>query len=144
MGGVTIMGINYLAVLLATVAQFAIGAIWYMPIFGKLWGEIHGFNKMSKSEQKEAQRGMLPLLLVQLIITALTTVVLAKFFVLLPNYAPYSLAALIWIGFFVPVQIAAVIFGDTKPKWFVAKTLIMSSGSYVCLLAATAILTNIK
>ena len=29
--------INYWAILVATVASFAIGALWYGPVFGKVW-----------------------------------------------------------------------------------------------------------
>ncbi len=38
------MDINYIAVLVAAVAQFIFGAIWYMPLFGGMWGKIHGFD----------------------------------------------------------------------------------------------------
>jgi hypothetical protein len=134
------MSINYTAVLLATLAQFVIGSIWYMPVFGTLWGKIHGFDKKSKKEQTEARKGMGPLLGVQLVITAVTSLVLAKLFVLIPNYSVYTLAGLVWIGFFVPVQIAGVIFGGTEPKWFVTKTAILSGGSLACLFVAAAIL----
>lgn len=134
------MTINYWAVLVATFAQFIIGAIWYMPIFGKLWGKIHDFDRQSKAEQKAAQKSMLPLLVVQLLITAVTTVVLAKLIVLLPNYSVYEIAFMVWLGFVVPTQIAAIIFGGTKPKWFVVKALIMASGSLACLMAAATIL----
>lgn len=134
------MSINYLAVLVAAVAQFFIGAIWYMPIFGKLWGQIHGHDKLSKEEQKKAEKGMAPLLGVQLVITFITTLVLAKLIVLIPSYSAYKIALMVWIGFFIPVQIAAIIFGGTKPQWFVKKALIMSGGSAVCLAAAAAIL----
>lgn len=138
------MSINYFAVFLAAVAQFIIGAIWYMPVFGNLWGKIHGFKKMNKEEQKEAQKKMMPMLVVQFLVTLLTTVVLAKFIVLLPNYSVYALAGMIWIGFFVPVQVAAVLFGGTAPKWVITKTAIMSGGSLLCLLAAAAILNTVK
>ncbi len=134
------MDVNYIAVLVAAVAQFVVGAIWYMPIFGKLWGQIHGFQKLSKSQQKEAQQQMMPMLVVQFIGTLLTTVVLAKITDATSVYAPYSLALLIWAGFFVPSQVSAVIFGGTDPKWVVKKTAIMAGGSLACLLVATAIL----
>ncbi len=137
------LDVDYLRVFLATVAQFIIGAIWYMPIFGNIWGEIHGFVKLNKKEQKEAQKKMMPLLVVQFVITVITTVVLAKLMLLTPNYSAYSLAGLIWIGFFVPVQIAAIIFGGTDPKWVVKKAMIMAGGSLACLLAAAAILNKI-
>lgn len=134
------MDINYWAVLVASVAQFIIGAIWYMPLFGTLWGKIHGFDKLSKAEQNDARKGMMPLLLVQFLVTVVTTVVLAKFIVLLPDYSAYTLAGMIWIGFFVPVQVAAVVFGGTDPKWMVTKVAVMAGGSLACLLAAAAIL----
>jgi hypothetical protein len=135
-----VMSINYLAVLVASIAQFVIGAVWYMPLFGNLWGQIHGFNKLSKAEQKEAQKQMMPLLIVQFVVTVITTVVLAKLLVLVPSYSAYTLALMVWVGFFVPVQVAGVIFGGTEPKWIVKKVLILSGGSLVCLLAAAAIL----
>lgn len=137
------MEINYTAVLLATVANFIVGAIWYMPIFGNLWGKIHGFDKLSKKEQEAAQKGMAPLLAVQVVITFVTALALAKLHVLLPNYSLYEMALLVWVGFVVPTQIAAIIFGGTDKKWFVQKTLIMSVGALICLQVAAAIITNI-
>jgi hypothetical protein len=138
------MNINYTAVLVATVADFIIGAIWYMPIFGDLWGKIHGHDKLSKKEQQEAQKGMGPLLVAQFIVTFITVSVLAKLHVLLPDYSLYSLAGLLWIGFVVPTQVAAIIFGGTKKEWFVQKALIMSIGSLACFQAAAAIINAIK
>lgn len=134
------MSVNYLAILVASVAEFIIGAIWYMPIFGKLWGKIHGFKEMNKDEQKEAQKQMMPLLAVQFLITILTTFVLAKLIVLLPDYSAYALAFMLWLGFVVPTQIAGIIFGGTNPKWIMAKALVMSGGSILCLVTAAAIL----
>lgn len=138
------MDINYVAVLIATIADFVIGAIWYMPIFGNLWGKIHGFDKLSKKEQEEARKGMAPLLAVQMVITFITVLVLAKLQILLPAYSLYSMAFLVWIGFVLPTQIAAIIFGGTDEKWFVQKALIMATGSFICLQAAAAILIAFK
>ncbi|MEO5627415.1 MAG: DUF1761 domain-containing protein [Candidatus Saccharimonadales bacterium] len=135
------MTINYLAVAVATVAEFIIGAIWYMPIFGSLWRKIHGFDDLSKADKQAAQKQMMPLLVIQLIITAATTVVLAKLMLMLPDYSAYKLAAMAWVGFVVPTQIAAIIFGGTPPKWMVTKALIMASGSFACLMTAVAILS---
>ena len=50
------MDINYIAILVATVVQFIIGAIWYMPLFGGLWGRIHGFESHSPEEKEEMRR----------------------------------------------------------------------------------------
>ena len=138
------MSVNLTAVLVATVADFVIGAVWYMPIFGNLWGNIHGFDKLSKKEQDEARKGMGPLLVVQLVITAITAWTLAKLNTLLPDYSVYTLAMLLWAGFVVPTQLAAIIFGGTDPKWVVQKALIMAAGSLACLQAAAYIIKTIQ
>ena len=138
------MSVNYTAVLVATIVDFVIGAIWYMPVFGNVWGKIHGFDKLSKKEQDEARKGMGPLLLVQLLITAVTAWALAKLNLLLPTYSIYTLALLLWTGFVVPTQLAAIIFGGTEPKWVVTKALIMAGGSLACLEAAAYIIKTIQ
>ena len=132
--------LNIGAVALATIAQFVVGAIWYMPLFGKLWGDIHGFNKLSKAEQTAARAKMMPLLGVQFAVTILISVVLAKFVAVLPDYSPYALAVMAWVGFVVPAQVSAVVFGGTEPRWIVKKTAVMAGGSLACLLVAAAIL----
>lgn len=129
-----------LAIILASVAQFIVGVIWYMPLFGKTWGKIHGFATLSKAEQKSAQKQMMPMLAVQFIGTVVTTVVLAEFMKALPDYSPYILAFLVWVGFFVPTQVSGVIFGGTEGKWVVLKSLIMTGGALACLLVAVTVL----
>jgi Protein of unknown function (DUF1761) len=136
------MNINILAIIVATVVQFIIGAIWYTPIFGKLWGKIHGFDQLSPEEQKKLQKGMAPLLVTQFIFTFVTTVVLAFLKTGLPPYwSVYGLAGFSWMGFVLPTQVAAVIFGHTEPKWFVKKIAVMAGGSLLCLMAAAHILS---
>lgn len=36
--------VNWLAVLGAAIAAFAVGAIWYGPLFGKRWAQLIGVN----------------------------------------------------------------------------------------------------
>jgi len=138
------MEISYLAVVLATLAQFVVGAVWYMPVFGKLWGQIHGFDKLSKKEQDEARSKMGPYYGAQLAVTALTAIVLAKFIALLPQYSPYCLALMCWAGFLLPAEVSAVIFGGTDTKWMPKKIGVMAGGSLACSLAAAAVISWIQ
>lgn len=131
---------NYLAILVAAVAQFIIGAIWYMPLFGKLWGKIHGMDKVSEEEQKKMMKSMGPFLAVQFLVTLVTTFVLAIFIAYQPTWNAYAMAGFFWIGFVVPTQVSGVIFGGTNPKWIVAKILIQAGASFVCLEVAAAII----
>ena len=83
---------------------------------------------------------MAPMLLVQFIVTVVTTLVLARLIVMLPDYSAYTLASMLWVGFVVPTQIAGILFGGTDPKWIIRKALVMAGGSFACLMAAAAIL----
>ena len=135
------MDLNYAEIIVASLAQFAFGAVWYTPVFGRLWGKIHGFDKVSKVEQRKMMKSMGPFLALQLVVTIVTTVVLST---LLQNYSgdvsAYGLAALLWLGFIVPTQVSAVVFGGTEPKWMVTKILIMAGGALGCIMIAAAVL----
>lgn len=47
---------NYLAILIAAIAGTVIGALWYGPVFGKLWIRLSGFTK--KDMEKAKKQGM--------------------------------------------------------------------------------------
>lgn len=134
------MTINILAVTLATIAQFVVGALWYSVLFGKLWGRIHGFDKLSKETQKEMMSKMGPFYGLQLLVTIVSAVVLNKLVLILPNYSIFTLTLLIWLGFIIPAQVSAVIFGGTEPKWIAKKILVMAAGALACLLVGAAVI----
>lgn len=134
------MEMNYLAIFVATVLQFIWGAVWYMPLLGKLWGDIHGFNSQSPEAQAEIKKGMAPLLVTQFVITLVTTVVFAILASGLPvNWNLFGLAGFFWLGFVVPTQIAAVIFGGTRPGYVVKKILVMSGAALGCYMILAAV-----
>ncbi len=136
------MTINIIAVLVAAVVQFIIGAIWYTPLFGKMWGKIHGFDTLNPELQAEMQKKMMPLLAWQFAMTLLTAFVFALLIgTLSAGTNAYNLAFHMWLGFVIPTQVGAVLFGGTKPEWIVTKIAIMAGGSLVCLLAAAFVLS---
>lgn len=138
------MSINLFAVALSTVAMFGVGAFWYMPLFGNLWGKIHDFNKLDKATQKEMQSKMAPYYVVQIIVTFITAAVLAKLIYLIPNYSPYHIAFMVWLGFVFPTQVSAMIFGGSKPEWVKHKIVIMAAEALLHLLIAAAIISWIQ
>ncbi len=136
------MELNYIAIVVATVLQFIIGAVWYMPIFGKTWGAMHGYDKLSQEEQDKAQKGMGPYLVLQFVGTLITTIVLALFLEGLPgDWNVFGVAGFLWLGFVVPTQAIAVMFGGTPKEWMGKKFAIMAGGSLVCLMTAAATLS---
>jgi hypothetical protein len=49
--------VNFLAVLVAGLAAFFIGGLWYTVLFGKLWVKLHGY---SEEKIKQMQASMSP------------------------------------------------------------------------------------
>lgn len=135
------MEVNLIAVLAATVAMFAAGAIWYMPLFGKMWGEMFGFDKLSEKEQKKMQAEMGPYYIGQVIVTILTAFVLAKAMVALPDVSPYKIAFCAWLGFMVPTTVSGVIFGGVEAKWIPRRILISIGGSLLTVLVGAFVIS---
>lgn len=136
------MDINFLAVGIAVVLQFILGAVWYSPVlFGNIWAKIHKCDNLSKEEMQKLQSEMMPFYGVQLLVTAITTIILAMLITELPQLSPFSIALLVWIGFVVPTEVSAVIFGGDEKKWFGKKISIMAGASLCCLLIAATVLS---
>ncbi|MDB5188209.1 MAG: hypothetical protein JWO50_729 [Candidatus Kaiserbacteria bacterium] len=136
------MALPYMAILIATVLQFIFGAIWYGPIFGKMWGTMHGFEKHTPEEQKEMMKGMWKLLVGQFLVTIVTSTVFAILLTGFPtDWNIYGLAGFFWLGFVVPTQVSAILFGGTEPKWIVTKFGIMAVGSLGCLMILAAVMS---
>lgn len=135
------MQLNYLAIVVAAALQFVFGAIWYSLLFGKLWGKMHGFDKLPKAVQETMMKSMGPMYLVQFLVTVLMTFVLALFLEALPqSWNAYGMAGFFWLGFVLPTQVSSVIFGGTPSKWIVSKIAVQSGSSLVCLEIAAAVL----
>ena len=50
--------INFLAIIIAVVANFILGFLWYTPIFGKAWAKEMGFNTDQKPPSSALIKGM--------------------------------------------------------------------------------------
>ena len=115
--------VNFLAVLLAAVASMVIGFLWYSPmVLGTPWMKLKGYtNDGLKKEQ--AQMGKLYGL--SFVLAILTAFVLSHVTGLSEAFYGYSKlqtamtsAFWMWLGFIMPVQLTATIFGDKKWKLF--------------------------
>lgn len=115
--------VNYLAVLLAAVASMVIGFIWYSQmVLGKPWMKEKGFSAESL---KKAQKEMGKWYAVSFVAALITAYVLSHVIVMSENYFRYpslqtglTSAVWMWIGFIMPVQLTATIFGDKNFKLF--------------------------
>ncbi len=136
------MELNYTLIVLATLAQFILGALWYSPImFGKWWMQIMEVSHVSKEELKKMQKEMAPFYIFQILLTLLSTFVLAMliYYLQMANvgFHAYGVAGWIWLGFIAPTQIASVIWSNTKRKFWCKQIFIMTSNQ-LCGLMITA------
>lgn len=71
--------INWLAVLVAAIAYFASGAIWYSkPVFGTIWAQGHGLNMNDPDARKGAGRIMMMSFISFVIITIALAILVVK------------------------------------------------------------------
>ncbi len=119
--------VNYLAVLVAAVVSMAIGFLWYHPVlFGKQWMKLKGYTSESL---KKVQKEMGKLYALSFVVALVTAYVLSHVMTFSENYFGYPMlqtglttAFWMWLGFMMPVQITATIFGDKKWKLFAIDT----------------------
>jgi hypothetical protein len=46
------LNINYLAIIIAVVAHFVLGFLWYTPLFGKAWAKNSKWIPLKRLTQK--------------------------------------------------------------------------------------------
>lgn len=120
--------INYWAVLGAGLFLIITGIVWYGPLFGKTWMKIMGVEEMSKEEMRRMQKEMMPMYILQFVLSLITSFVLYHFVQLLGM----SVAFWIWLGFSMPLAAGAV--WDTRKGYAMKKFLIVAGYQLVTLL----------
>lgn len=135
------MDVNYKLVVLATIAQFILGGLWYSQImFGKWWMQIMECTDLTKEEIKKLQKEMAPFYGLQLLLTLFTTISFANLLPYISAFSSYHTAFWIWIGFIVPIQIGAVIWGNTKRQYWIKQIFVMVSFQLVAIMLMAWIL----
>lgn len=110
--------VHYLAVLVAGLAIFMLGGLWYSPVlFAKTWMSLQG---VTEEELKAKSQGHEPILYLQALITGLVAAwamaVLLNHFVNLTLLRGALVGVLCWIGFAGSTSYATAVFSQ-KPKW---------------------------
>ena len=130
---------HYLAILVATIASFIIGGIWYGPLFGKVYRNI--LNVPEGTDMHGAD-GRLPLahaMVLRFLATLVITYVLSYFLVFFGAadiLTALKLALVIWLGFMATVMTSSVLFEGRPVKFY----LINAGNELLGLLIAAAVL----
>lgn len=116
----TIHMINWLAVLAAAVATFAIGALWYSPaLFAKQWQAAHGY---SDEKLKSMQQKMVPAFIGSFVCYLIIAAALAALMVWTGRVGlveGLKLAFLCWLGFAATLGLTANLYSDKSRSVFV-------------------------
>lgn len=120
--------VNFVAVLVAAISMMVLGFLWYGPLlFQKPWMKLKGYK--SVEECKEEQKKMGPwygLTFVLSLITAYTLTHVMAMSTNLFHETPMTTGLMsgfwMWLGFVMPTQAGATIFGEKKWKLFAIDT----------------------
>lgn len=106
--------INYLAVLVAALANMALGFVWYGPLFGKQWMKLMGFDKKKLNVMKT---NMTKTYALGFISTLVMSYVLSHFVDYIGATSVGEGAAAgfwIWLGFIATITLGSVLW-ERKP-----------------------------
>ena len=115
--------VNYMHVLVAAIAAFALGALWYGPLFGKAWMKLAGITPQKMKSMKMTPMQSMG---IGFILTLLSSYILAhfvKYFSAASIGDASQLAFWLWLGFVVPVQAGVVLWEGKQFKLFALCTL---------------------
>lgn len=111
--------VNYIALFLAGVASMAVGYLWYSPVlFGKQWMKMSG---LTEAKLEEAKKDMPKTYFSSYLLSIVMAYVLTHVMTMSMSYFGYSAlqtgltsAFWMWLGFVMPVQATAVLYGENK------------------------------
>lgn len=105
--------INFVAIIIAVVANFILGFIWYTPLFGKIWGKHMGYDMNKKPKQSEMMKGMIFMVIGNILFAWVLAHNMAAW-TFVPgseNMSAFSngmmAAAFTWLGFYFPVDLGS-------------------------------------
>lgn len=124
--------IQYWVIIGAAIANVAVGALWYGPVFGKQWRKMMGFT--------EANMRSMPLTPAQAIAGGVVTALIMAFVLsqIAPaGISPLTLAFWPWIGFVATTQAGSWLWEGKSFKLFAFN----AAESFISLFAMALVLT---
>lgn len=106
---------NYLAILTAVIATFAIGALWYSPVlFGNMWVRAHGYAGERLERMKKAAPRAYGISLVAFLVLASVLAFIASQSGVGSATGGMKLGLAMWVGFAATIGLTAWVYSD-KP-----------------------------
>lgn len=125
--------INFLAILIAVVANFFLGFLWYTPLFGKVWAREMGYDTTDKSKNanKELIKGMIFMVIGNFLMAWVFAHNIAVWnpvtWGLEPSPMAMHITALMsaiftWLGFYFPTDLGSTVWDRRSWKVFFINT----------------------
>jgi sterol desaturase/sphingolipid hydroxylase (fatty acid hydroxylase superfamily) len=70
---------NWLAIIVAALAYFALGSLWFSALFGKQWMALNGIPEPTPEKKEEMKKMMLPMMIKTLLMGLVIAVVVGIF-----------------------------------------------------------------
>ena len=109
---------NYLEILVASVAVFALGAIWYGPVFGKTWMKLEGITQDSIRAMKLTPGQAMAMGFVNTIIMVSVLNWLISTLAITTIAAAVTPILLVWLGFLVTTSAGDFLWKGKSVKLF--------------------------
>ncbi len=107
--------------IVAAIANVALGMIWYGPLFGKQWMKETGMT--AEDAKKAKEKGMMKESLIALVTSFITAYVLAQVILLAGAFTAaeaVGVAFWLWLGFMATLLTSGVLWGDeTWTLWLI-------------------------
>ncbi|HTH54994.1 MAG TPA: DUF1761 domain-containing protein [Cyclobacteriaceae bacterium] len=138
--------INMMAVIVAVVANFIVGFIWYTPLFGKAWATEKGFDTSVKPAAGDLAKGMIFMVIGNFLMAYVFAHNMAAW-----SYVPgadqmsassniMSASIFTWLGFYLPMDLGGVAWEKHSWKLFGINT----GYHFIMVLVAAVILVYMK
>lgn len=134
------MNLNMTGVLVAVVANFILGFLWYTPLFGKAWAREMGFDLSVKPTSGEMAKGMIAMVIGNFLMAyVFASNMTAWSFVpgvseMGPAMSIANATFFTWLGFYLPVDMGTVTW--EKKSW---KLFGINTGYHFAMLLVAAI-----
>jgi hypothetical protein len=109
------MAINYLAILVSSITVTIVGALWYGPLFGKVWIKLMGWSteKVESAKKKNMTKPLITNFIATLVMITILALALDFTKTILLKDA-LLLTFFIWLGFVATVSLNGVLW-EGKP-----------------------------
>jgi hypothetical protein len=140
------LGINMVAILIAVVANFILGYLWFSPLFGKAWAKEMGMDMSVKPPTSVMVRGMIFMVIGNFFLAYVFAHNIAAWS-FVPGMDKMSVPLQIanstvftWLGFYLPMDLSTVAWENKSWKLFFINT----GYHFMMLLVASVIITYMR